>query len=285
MCASSYSLLAACLLFLFLGPCFPGPQSVPGFSLLFSSLSISRSPTCFGLELFLDFLSFRLLGFPVLSPPLQCFAFDHGVSVPFYSKVSYGLDGSSSVLFGGVPPSPPVHRPSLGWPTRSISFLRLSLFGLFLEALLSEFSSFSPRSSRLALSFCRRAPGLLFASGSVFLPSLPSWSVGSPGSPHLGVPLCSGVLFPGLSLFCIFFGSAPFLPSSPAPPVSYGLVVGFSPRWAPPLRVYWLSSNIGPLWFCDLLSVSFLAYPSVVVVLFSSSVFVLSAVCLRRLCS
>ena len=29
-----------------------------------------------------------------------------------------------------------------------------------------------------------------------------------------------------------------------------------------------LSSNIGPLWFCDLLSVSNLAYPTVVVVLF-----------------
>ena len=69
LCASSYSLLAACLLFLFLGTCFPGPRYVPGFSLLFSGLSISRSPTCFGLELFLGFLSFRLLGFPVLSSP------------------------------------------------------------------------------------------------------------------------------------------------------------------------------------------------------------------------
>ena len=46
-----------------------------------------------------------------------------------------------------------------------------------------------------------------------------------------------------------------------------------------------LSSNNGPLWFCDLLSVSNLAYSYVVVVLFSSSVFVSSAVCLRRLCS
>ena len=35
LCASSYSLLAACLLFLFLGTCLPGPQYVPGFSLLF----------------------------------------------------------------------------------------------------------------------------------------------------------------------------------------------------------------------------------------------------------
>ena len=36
---------------------------------------------------------------------------------------------------------------------------------------------------------------------------------------------------------------------------------------------------------CALLSVSSLAHPSGVMVLFSSSVFVLSAVCLRRLCS
>ena len=35
LCSSSYSLLAACLLFLFLGTGFPGPQYVPGFSLLF----------------------------------------------------------------------------------------------------------------------------------------------------------------------------------------------------------------------------------------------------------
>ena len=45
--------------------------------------------------------------------------------------------------------------------------------------------------------FCHCAPGLLVASVSVFLPSLPSWSVGSPGSPRLGMPLRSGVLFPG----------------------------------------------------------------------------------------
>ena len=38
LCASSYSLLAACLLFLFFGTCFPGPQYVPGFSLVFLAL-------------------------------------------------------------------------------------------------------------------------------------------------------------------------------------------------------------------------------------------------------
>ena len=53
-------------------------------------------------------------GFPGSLFPLRCFACDHMVSVPICSKVSSGLDGSSSVLCGGVPPSPPVHRPSLG---------------------------------------------------------------------------------------------------------------------------------------------------------------------------
>ena len=214
LCASSYSLLAAWLLFLLLGTCFPGPPYVPGFSLLFfwpwyqSVSDLFRSGAVSGL------LVLSAAGVPGSLFPLRCFAFDHVVSVPFCSKASSGLDGSSSVLFGGVPPSPPVHRPSLGWPTRSISLLRLSLFGLFLGALLSEFSSFSSLvTSRLAFSFCTRAPGLLFASGSVFLPSLHSWSVGSPRSPRLGVPLCSGGLFPGLSLFCVFglyrFGSFP----------------------------------------------------------------------------
>ena len=131
------------------------------------------------------------------------------------------------------------------WVGRPVLFLcSVSLFLVCSWGLCSP--SFPPSrlwSSRLALSFCRCAPGLLFASGRMFLPSLTSWSVGSPGSPRLGVPLCSGGLFPGLSLFCIFgcIGSAPFLPSSPAPPVSYDLVVVLSHRWAPPLRVYWLS--------------------------------------------
>ena len=64
-------------------------------------------------------------------------------------------------------------------------------------------SSFPPSrlwSSRLDLSFCRRAPGLLFASGGVFLPSLPSGSVGSPGFPRLSVPLYSGGALPRVGL-------------------------------------------------------------------------------------
>ena len=80
------------------------------------------------------------------------------------------------------------------WVGRPVLFLfTVSLFLVCSWGLCSP--SFPPSRlwfSRLALSFCCRAPGLLFASGSVFLPSLPSWSVGSPGSPRLGVPLCSG---------------------------------------------------------------------------------------------
>ena len=64
--------------------------------------------------------------------PLWCFAFTHVVSVPFCSQILY-LDGSSSVFLGGVQPSTPVSRLSLGWPTRAISILRLSLFCSVLE--------------------------------------------------------------------------------------------------------------------------------------------------------
>ena len=159
LCASSYSLLVACLLFLFLGTCFPGPPYIPGFSLLFFWPSYQSVSDLFRSGAVSGFLVLSAAGVPGSLFPLRCFAFDHVVSVPICSKVSSGLDGSPSVLFGGVLPSPPVRRPSLGWPTRSISLVCLSLFGLFLGALLSEFSSFSPLvTSRLALSFCRRAP-------------------------------------------------------------------------------------------------------------------------------
>ena len=143
LCASSSSLLAACLWFLFLRTAFPGPQYVPRFSLLISGLSFSRSPSWFGLELLLVFLSFPLLGFPVLSSPC-------GVS--FLATWSLFLSVHRFLWIGWFvlsplrwfPPSPPVPRPSLGWPIRSLSLLRLSLFGLFLGTLLFEFSSFSP---------------------------------------------------------------------------------------------------------------------------------------------
>ena len=100
----------------------------------------------------------------------------------------------------------------------------------------------------------------------MFLPSLSSWSVGSPGSLRLGMPLRSGVLFPGLSLFCI--GSASFLASSPAPSVSYGLVVVF------PLGGLLLYGCIGSLlqrWSAVVLSSVVClqsSFPTFVVVLF-----------------
>ena len=112
----------------------------------------------------------------------------------------FGLDGSSSVLFGGF--------------RRLLLFLGLLLAGQPVLFLFSVFlflvcswglcsSSFPPSrlwSSRLDLSFCRRALGLLFASGGVFLPSLPSGSVGSPGFPRLSVPLYSGGALPRVGL-------------------------------------------------------------------------------------
>ena len=201
-----YSRLASGFCFL---DVFPGPPYVPGFSLLFFWLSYQLVSDLFRSGAVSRLLVLSAAGVPGSLFSLRCFTCDNVVSVPICSKVSSGLDGSSSVLYGGVPPSPPVHRPSLGWPTHSISLLRLSLFGLFLGALLSEFSSFSPLVTfTLALSFCHCAPGLLFASGGVFLPSLPSWSVGSPGSPRLGVPLCSWSCPCSVSSVCRF-GSLP----------------------------------------------------------------------------
>ena len=157
LCASSYSLLAACLLFLFLGTCFPGPPYVTGFFLLFFWPSYQSVSDLFRSGAVSGLLVLSAAGVPGSLFPLRCFALDHVVSVPICSKVSSGLDGSSSsvvfrrlLLFFG-----------LLWIGRPFLFLfSVSLFfGLFLGALLSEFSSSSPLvTSRLALSFCRRAP-------------------------------------------------------------------------------------------------------------------------------
>ena len=144
--------------------------------------------------------------------PLRCFAFTHVVSVPFCTRILY-LGGSSSVFLGGVQPSPPVSRLSLGWPTRAISILQLSLFcsvlgGSALRVFL--LLAFDPLGWLLVLSpypwsshsFCWSVP------------TLPSWSVGPPGSPRLALPLRSGVLLPGCAC-CVFglylFGFLPFL--------------------------------------------------------------------------
>ena len=173
LCASSYSRLASC--FCFLGCVFQALGMFRGFLSYFSGLSISRSTTCFGLELFLDFLSFRLLGFPVLFSPCGV---SHLTTLSLFLSVPWFLMGwivrppSSSVVFRRL-----LLFIGLLWVGRPVLFLfSVSLFLVCSWVLCSP--SFPPPrlwSSRLALSFCRRAPGLLFASGSVFLPSLPSW--------------------------------------------------------------------------------------------------------------
>ena len=236
-----YSRLVSCF-------CFLGWVSEPSvcsgvFLSYFSGLGFSRSPSCFGLEWLLAFLSFRLLGFPVLSSPCGVSRFTTWslfLSVPRFLMDWMVRPPSSLVVFHHL-----LLFIGLLWVGRPVLFLfSVSLFLVCSWGLCSP--SFPPSrlwSSRLALLFCRHAPGLLFASGSVFLPSLPSWSVGSPGSPRLGVPLCSGVLFPGLSLFCIFglyrFGFLPSFLSCSSGVLRPGGC--FSPRWAPPLLGYWLS--------------------------------------------
>ena len=213
--------------------------------------------------------------------PLRCFAFTHVVSVPFCSQILY-LDGSSSVFLGGVQPSPPVFRLSMGWPTHAISILRLSLFcsvlgGSALRVFL--LLAFDPLGWLLVLSpypwstrsFCWSVP------------TLPSCSVGPPGSPRLALPCVRGFSYQGVLVLCLQLVSVR-LPSFPAPQVSYGLVV-VSPGWSPPLWLYSFSRPtfvhcglviccLSPVWLPHL------GRGSVV-----SSVFVSYAVCLCRLCS
>ena len=211
LCASSSSLLAASLLWLFLGHVFRALRMFRVFLSCSCGLPISRSPPCLGLELFLGFLSFRLLGFPVLSSP--CGVSRFAALSLFLSIQEIILDWmvSASVLFGGVPPSPSVHRPSLGWPTRSISLLRLSFWSVLGGRCSPCFPPFSPfghlSASPFVLSPCPLDFSLLLVVCSCLLSPI------GQGSPRLGVPLCSGWIFPRLSLFCVFglyqFGSFP----------------------------------------------------------------------------
>ena len=113
-----------------------------GFLSYFSDLVFCSSQSCLGLQWFWSSCPFRCWG-SRLPLPIAVFCISSRGLVPFCSRILY-LDGSSSVFLGGIQPSPPVSRLSLGWPTRAISILRLSLFALFLEALLFMFSSFSP---------------------------------------------------------------------------------------------------------------------------------------------
>ena len=204
------SLLASCVCFL---EGFPGSPYVTGFLSCSSGLPIRRSPACLRLELFLSLLSFRLLWFPGSLIPLRCLTFRRLVSIPVCPMDSYGLDGfilrtlrwcsAVSLLFVGL----------LLVLVRPVLFLFSVSFCPFLGALLSEFSSFLAFWSPLGSPFrsIAMSSGLLFAAGSVFLPSLPGWSVRSPGSPRLWrTPVVRGALARVVLVLCLRFVSIRF---------------------------------------------------------------------------
>ena len=92
------------------------------------------------------------------------------------------------------------------------------------------------------------------------VPTLPSCSVGPPGSPRLALPLRSGDLLPGctcsVSSVCIDLAS--FLSCSSGvlrPGGCFPWLVSSS------MIVFVHSSHVRPLWSCDLLSVSSLSSP------------------------
>ena len=189
---------------------------------------------------------------------MRRFAFPHVVFVPFCSQILY-LDGSSSVFFGGVQPSPPVSRLSLGWPTRAISILQLSLFcsilgGSALRVFL--LLAFSPLGWLFILSPYPWSTRCFCWS----VPTLPSCSVGPPGSPCLALPLRSGVLLPGCtcSVSSVCIDSASFLSCSSGvlrPGGCFSWLVSSS------MVVFVHSSHVRPLWSCALLPVSSLTSP------------------------
>ena len=203
-------------------------------------------------------MSIPLLGFSVTSSDcgvLHFLTWSLFLSVPRFCTWMV----SPSVFLGGVQPSPPVSRLSLGWPTRAISILQLSLFALFLEALLfihSFLLAFGPLGWLFILS-----PSPWFTRCFCWsVPTLPSCSVGPPGSPRLALPLRSGVVLPGctcsVSSVCIDLAS--FLSCSSGvlrPGSCFPWLVSSS------LVVFVHSSHVRPLWSCALWSVSSLSYP------------------------
>ena len=224
-----------------------------GFLSYFPALGFCRSRSCLGLVWFLVFLSIPLLGFSVTSSRCgvsHLLTWSLFLSVPRFLY----LDGSSSVLLGGVQPSPHVPRFSRGWPTRAISILRLSLFCSALRVLL--LLAFDPLGWLLLLSPYPWS----FHSFCWSVPTLPSWSVGPPGSPRLALPLRSGVLLPGCtcSVSSVCINLASFLSCSSGvlrPGGCFPWVVSSS------MVVFILSSHVRPLWSCHLLPVSSLASP------------------------
>ena len=141
---------------------------------------------------------------------LRCLTFHRIVCVPVCPRGSYGLDGFVlrtlrwcsvvSLLFVGL----------LLVLVRPILFLFSVSFCPFLGALLSELSSFLAFWSPLGSPFRSVAmfSGLLFGAGGVFLPSLPSWSVSSRGSPRLWrTPMVRGALTRVVLVLCLRFVS------------------------------------------------------------------------------
>ena len=101
LCASSYSTRGLPLVSVS-WDVFSRPSVCSGIFSCFSGIRISQPPTCFSLELFLGFLSFRLLGFPVLSSPCgvsRLTALSLFLSVPRFLLDWMVSPPSSSVVF------------------------------------------------------------------------------------------------------------------------------------------------------------------------------------------
>ena len=175
-----------------------------------SGLLIRRSPSCLHLELCLGLLSFRLLWFPVLSSPCgvsRFAALSLFLSVP---GILLAWMASSSVLFSGVPPS------AFSWFwSDPFYFSSLSLFVRSWGRYSPNFPHFSPSGLLSARPFvlwpCPLGFSLLLVVCSCLLSPVGRFVL--QGLRGFCVPLWSGVLFHGLSLFCAFglslFGARP----------------------------------------------------------------------------
>ena len=249
--------LTSGLLFLFLATAFPTVQLVPRFSLFLSDLVFCSSQSCLGLQWFWS------------SCPFRCWGSRLPLPIAVFRISSRGL---GSFLFPDFVPGWLVLR-LLRWCS-AVS----SCFPAF-SRLADPCSFYSP-----ALSLCSILGGsalhvfLLLAFGPLgwlfilspspwstrcscwSVPTLPSCSVGPPGSPRLALPLRSGVLLPGCtcSVSSVCINLASFLSCSSGvfrPGGCFPWLVSSS------MVVFVHSSHVRPLWSCDLLSVSSLSSP------------------------
>ena len=206
------SWLAPCVYFL---GGFPGPPYFTGFLSYSSGLPVRRCPACVSLELFSGPLVLLAAVVPGSLIPLRCLTFRRLVSVPVCPRGSCGL--AAFVLR------------TLRWCS-AVSLLFVGLLWVLIRPVLFLFSfSFVCSSGRCSPSFPPFSPsGLLSARPLVLSPCPLGFSLLlvvcscllSPvgrlvlhGLRGFGVTPWSGVLFPGLSLFCAFglylFGSLP----------------------------------------------------------------------------